>query len=429
MVGTGYVGLVSGACFAEQGHHVICVDTNHQKIDDLQAGIIPIHEEGLQDLVDRNRANQQLKFTTSLKDAAREADFIFIAVGTPESESGEANLEYVYSVADELGRVLDDQRYRIIVDKSTVPIGTADEVERRISSLNANTRFDVCSVPEFLKEGSAVQDTLHPDRVIIGTHSAKAQEKLVELHRPYTDQIFVTDIKSAEMIKYASNCFLATKISFINEIANLCELYGANVKDVAQAMGLDKRISPYFLQAGLGYGGSCFPKDVKALIHMATAVNYEPHLLKAVHKVNAEQKKRVILHLERIFNGDLKGKKVGVLGLTFKPNTNDIREAPAFYIIKTLAKRGVDVAVYDPIAMESAKKELSSSVVTRTRAEQVFEQADAVLLITEWKEFLTLPFEKLKETMRLPIIIDGRNALDSSKLKQLGYLYHGIGVK
>ncbi|GGH76500.1 UDPglucose 6-dehydrogenase [Pullulanibacillus pueri] len=427
IVGTGYVGLVSGSCFADKGHHVYCVDNNQSKIKDLKNGIIPIYEKGLKSLIDRNTANGHLEFTTSLKDAVGEADFIFIAVGTPEMTNGEANLEYVYHVADELSEVLDDTRYRVIVDKSTVPIGTAYEVRKRIARNIPTAAFDVCSVPEFLKEGSAVHDTLHPDRIVIGTDSEKAQKRLVELHRPFSNQLFVTDIRSAEMIKYASNCFLATKISFINEIANLCDAYGADIKEVAAAMGLDKRISPHFLNAGLGYGGSCFPKDIKALINMADQVDYDATLLKAVQQVNTKQKYRVISHLHNVFDHELAGKKIGILGLAFKPNTDDFRESPSLFIIHELVKQAATVVVYDPVVGHKAR--LPDKVEIMEEVTSVFDHVDAVVLMTEWPEFIHLPYESLKHKMRTPVVIDGRNALDPVELKNNGFIYHGIGVR
>ncbi|SDH63062.1 UDP-glucose dehydrogenase family protein [Alteribacillus bidgolensis] len=428
VVGTGYVGLVSGTCFAELGNHVICVDKLEQKVDQLNLNEIPIYEPGLEELVRKNKDAGRLAFTTNLTQAVKEADIILIAVGTPETETGAANLSYVYAVAEEIGEALDDT-FKVIVNKSTVPVGTAEEVEEIVRRKKREVNINVSSVPEFLREGSAVHDTFHPDRVVIGTSSEKAASMLKELHLPLTENIVVTDSRSSEMIKYASNAFLATKISFINEIANICDLYEADVHAVAKGMGLDHRIGPKFLHAGIGYGGSCFPKDVKALKYLAEDKGYQPNILQAVNDVNEIQSRRMVEHLDRIFDGDISGRTIAILGLAFKPNTDDMREAPSVKIIQDLIKQGAAVRAFDPIAIENAKKMLPDEVEYVDSALAAINGADAAFLVTEWDECKSLTPKQWKESLKQPVVVDGRNALDKESLKAEGIIYHGIGRK
>ncbi|MDT8858811.1 UDP-glucose/GDP-mannose dehydrogenase family protein [Alkalihalobacillus sp. MEB130] len=428
VVGTGYVGLVSGTCFAELGNTVICVDKMQEKVDMLQKGEIPIYEPGLQQLVVSNQENGRLTFTTDLTSAVAASDIILIAVGTPASDDGSANMSYVYAVAEEVGEAIGSE-YKIVVNKSTVPVGTAEKVEQLIKDKNAQAQVDVCSVPEFLREGSAVKDTFNPDRIVIGTSSKRAEETLVELHKPLTEEIVVTDVRSSEMIKYASNAFLATKISFINEIANICDAYGADVKAVAKGMGLDNRIGPKFLNAGLGYGGSCFPKDTKAIIHLAQAAGYTPELLKAVEGVNERQSFRIIEHVKGVFGTELKGLRAAVLGLAFKPNTDDIRDAPALKIIDELVKMGMTVTAYDPIAIANTKKVLpeSDAITYGTNVEGTLDGADVMIVVTEWDEFVKLDSDFMKSKLKKAIVIDGRNIYDPLEMREAGFIYHGIG--
>lgn len=424
MVGTGYVGLVSGTCFAEKGNHVICVDSDASKIAMLEQNIIPIYEPGLEELVRKNKEAGRLSFTTDLRWAVHNSDIIFIAVGTPSLPNGEADLSQVEAVARVIGEEMDS--YKIIANKSTVPVGTGDRVRKIISQAQRKKiEFDVVSVPEFLREGTAIHDAMFPDRIVIGAYSEKAASVMEELHKPFNAPILITDIRSAEMIKYASNAFLATKISFINEIANICEKVGADVVTVARGMGLDHRIGEHFLRAGLGYGGSCFPKDTRALIQIAGNCNYDFELLKAVVKVNQLQRYKPVKKLVSIF-GELKGRTIGILGLAFKPNTDDLREAPSIDIILELKKLGATVKAYDPVAMENAKKILPD-ITYCSDPYQAVEGADAVVLVTEWTEFGNLDLDKVKELMRIPIFIDGRNVFDPVEMQQRGFVYYGIG--
>ncbi|WP_158736853.1 UDP-glucose/GDP-mannose dehydrogenase family protein [Alteribacillus sp. YIM 98480] len=428
VVGTGYVGLVSGTCFAELGNHVICVDKLEEKVDQLNRNEIPIYEPGLEELVRKNKDAGRLVFTTNLTQAVKEADIIVIAVGTPETETGAANLSYVYAVAEEIGEALDGT-FKVIVNKSTVPVGTAEEVEKIVRRKKPEVNINVSSVPEFLREGSAVHDTFHPDRVVIGTSSEKAASMLKELHLPLTENIVLTDSRSSEMIKYASNAFLATKISFINEIANICDLYEADVHAVAKGMGLDHRIGPKFLHAGIGYGGSCFPKDVKALKYLAEEKGYQPNILQAVNDVNEIQSRRMVEHLDRIFDGDISGRTIAVLGLSFKPKTDDMREAPSVKIIQDLIKQGATVRAFDPVAKENAKQMLPDEVEYVDSALTAINGADAAFLVTEWDECKSLTPKQWKDSLKQPVVVDGRNALDKESLKAEGIIYHGIGRK
>jgi UDPglucose 6-dehydrogenase len=429
VVGTGYVGLVSGTSFAELGNDVICVDKLPEKVDRLNNGEIPIYEPGLKELVDSNRAAGRLQFTTELRPAVQASDVVVIAVGTPESETGAANMSYVYGVADEIGEAVNDDKFRVVVNKSTVPVGTADRVGSLIADKNPDAQVEVCSVPEFLREGSAVKDTFNPDRVIIGTNSNKAADILTELHQPLTDNIVVTDPRSSEMIKYASNAFLATKISFVNEVANICDYYGADINAVTRGMGMDNRIGPKFLNAGIGYGGSCFPKDVKAIKHLAEVKGYYPQLLQAVNDVNEKQSLRMVDHLNVIFNEDIRNITVALLGLAFKPNTDDMREAPSLKIIRSLQEYGVKVRAFDPVAEDNAKQLLEGDIYFAENALDACEGADAAMLVTEWDECLQVTPEKLKSIMNKPVMIDGRNAFEAKEFKEAGFIYHGIGRK
>ncbi|SFQ24254.1 UDP-glucose dehydrogenase family protein [Salibacterium halotolerans] len=428
VIGTGYVGLVSGTCFAELGNQVICVDNVQEKVDRLNESQIPIYEPGLEELVRKNKNEDRLSFTTDIGKAVRESDIILIAVGTPETETGAADMSFVYKVAEEIGGAVDDT-YKVIVNKSTVPVGTSEAVQQIIEKQQPGADIDVCSVPEFLREGSAVKDTFHPDRVVIGASSTRASDMLEELHQPLTGQIVVTDPRSSEMIKYASNAFLATKISFINEMANICDIYDADVNAVARGMGLDHRIGPKFLKAGIGYGGSCFPKDVKALKYLAEEKDYHPSLLQAVNDVNEQQNRRMIEHLTRIFDGDIEGLTIAVLGLAFKPNTDDIREAPALKIIEDLDAKGARIQAFDPVAADNAKQMITADVHYADTALDALKDADAAFLVTEWAECKALTAAQFKEQLKRPVVIDGRNALDPAILKAEGIIYHGIGRK
>ncbi len=451
VVGSGYVGLVTGACLAETGHHVTCVDNNEAKVASLNEGRIPIYEPGLEAIVRRNNEAGRLVFTTDISLGLRDSQIIFIAVGTPALPTGESDLRYVGAVAKSIGEHLDDS-YRVIVNKSTVPIGSGDWVRMLVlegakaSSLvtvgggetTITPSFDVVSNPEFLKEGTAVWDTFNPDRIVVGSDNVRAIDLMRELYTPIIERklaenpqaapvpFVVTDLASAEMIKYAANAFLATKISFINEVANICERVGADVSQVAYGIGLDQRIGQKFLQAGLGWGGSCFPKDVSALIHTAHDYGYETRLLKAVVETNKSQRIRVIEKLQHELKV-LKGKTVGLLGLTFKPDTDDMRDAPALTLIELLNKLGARVKAFDPIVSASGIREGLSNVIVETDAYRLAETCDALVLVTEWKEFRNLDFEKLAQLVNRPLLIDTRNFLDRQVLTKAGFYHVGMG--
>jgi len=425
VIGTGYVGLVTGTCFADLGNQVTCLDIDETRINKLHQGIMPIYEPGLEQLVLQNTRSGRLTFTTDFKEALAGAEFAFIAVGTPSGDEGEADLQYVRSAAESIA---DHVSWPIIVvNKSTVPVGTGDWVADIIKRRRAGIEFDfsVVSNPEFLREGSAIHDFMMPDRVVLGSTNRDAANKVAQLYLSLRCPIVVTDLRTAEMIKYASNAFLATRISFINEIANMCEELGADVVEVARGMGLDKRIGPSFLDAGLGWGGSCFPKDVKALAHMAVLHGTHPQLLQAVMEINRNQRRRVIFKLRKEF-GRLDEKVIGVLGLSFKPNTDDIRDAPALEIIHLLQHEGAVVRVYDPQAMENAAATLKRVQLCKN-AYEVAEGADALLLATEWNEFKQLDFERVLGLMRNKVLVDGRNAWDPERLRRLGFTYIGVG--
>lgn len=424
VVGTGYVGLVSGVCFADLGNQVTCVDKDLRKIAMLKRGEVPIYEPGLKELIQKNTEQERLHFTDNLSVSMQDAEIIIIAVGTPQAPSGEADLRYVEQAAKEIALAMNG--YKIIMTKSTVPVGTNERIKQTISELSCHP-FDVVSVPEFLREGTAVHDTMHPDRIVIGADNKRAAEIIVKLHEPLTDRIFVTDIRSAEMIKYASNAFLATKISFINEIANICEKVGADVTLVAKGMGMDHRIGPAFLRAGIGYGGSCFPKDTKALIQIAGNVKYDFKLLRSVVEVNQMQRYFVIDKLIESL-GTLHNKTIGIWGLAFKPNTDDIREAPSLDIVSALLRSGAKVKVYDPIAMPAFQQRFPDAAITYCGGpREAAEGCDALCLLTEWEEFRHQDLARIQHMMRTPILIDGRNVYSASDIEHTDFTYYSVG--
>lgn len=427
VVGTGYVGLVTGTCLAETGNNVICVDIHEEKVKKMQAGIIPIYEPHLDTLFHRNIKAGRLRFTTDLKQAIEKAKIIFLALPTPPGEDGSADLSYILGVADDLGILLKD--YKVIVDKSTVPVGTAKKVRAAIAK-NAKCEFDVVSNPEFLREGFAVDDFLKPDRVVVGSSSERAQKVMEELYRPYVrsgNPIIFMDEKSAELTKYAANAFLATKITFMNEMANLCEKLGADVDMVRIGIGSDDRIGKRFLFPGIGYGGSCFPKDVQALAKSASEANYEFKILDAVMEVNEKQKSILVPKIQHYFKNELKGKHFALWGLAFKPDTDDIREAPALYIISELLFAGATVTAYDPEAMENVKKQLGDKIKYGVDQYDALKGADALLIATEWSLFRTPDFEKVSSLLKAKVIFDGRNLYGLAQMKELGYHYVSIG--
>ncbi|HEX8917262.1 MAG TPA: UDP-glucose/GDP-mannose dehydrogenase family protein, partial [Chloroflexota bacterium] len=424
VVGTGYVGLVTGACFAELGNQVSCIDTDATKIARLQAGGMPIYEPGLAELVQRNVVAGRLSFTTSYQDGMHNADFVFIAVNTPMDAEGGADLSFVASAAQSIAANLDHEL--IIVNKSTVPAGTGDMVQQLVERhMTGDARFWVVSNPEFLREGSAIYDCLHPDRVVLGSRNLAACEAVAALYRPLKSPILMTDLPTAEMIKYASNAMLATRISFINEIAAVCEQIGADVRQVARGMGYDKRIGPLFLDAGVGYGGSCFPKDVKALIRLAATKGCHPELLRAVEDINLAQRERVVDKLRALLGG-LSARSIGLLGLAFKPGTDDMREAPAVEIAARLLAEGAAVSAYDPVAMPRAAK-LIPEISLCSDAYDLASGADALVLVTDWTEFTNLDMPRIKQLMRTPVLVDGRNLYDGPALRELGFIYCGSG--
>mgnify|MGYP001109673524 FL=1 len=427
VVGTGYVGLVTGTCLAETGNDVICVDIDAAKVDKMQSGIVPIYEPHLDVLFERNIKQKRLKFTTDLGFAIKNASIIFLALPTPPGEDGSADLSYVLGVADQLGKMISD--YKVIIDKSTVPVGTAEKVHAAVAA-NATVDFDIVSNPEFLREGFAVDDFLKPDRVVIGTESPRARKILEELYKPYVRQgnpIIFMDEKSAELTKYAANAFLATKITFMNEIANFCEKVGADVDMVRAGIGSDTRIGKRFLFPGIGYGGSCFPKDVQALSKSGAEAGYPFQILDAVMKVNQEQKTAIMPKIDAYFNGDLKGKKIALWGLAFKPDTDDIREAPALYIIDELLKRGATVSAYDPEAMGNVQGVVGDKINYALDMYGATENADALVIATEWSVFRTPDFEKLTKKLKNKVIFDGRNLYDLDQMKEKGFYYSSIG--
>jgi UDPglucose 6-dehydrogenase len=424
VIGVGYVGLVTGTCFADLGNQVTCVDVDQVKIDNLRAGVMPIYEPGLEEMVRRNAQADRLHFTASYGEGLDEAEFAFIAVGTPQGSGGEADLKYVREAATAIAGQM--KHPLIIVNKSTVPIGTGDwvaDIVRRYQPEPID--FAVVSNPEFLREGSAIGDFMYPDRIVLGSLDRDAAGQVAQLYLSLRAPIMITDLRTAEMIKYASNAFLATRISFINEIANICEALGADVKEVAAGMGYDKRIGPHFLDAGIGYGGSCFPKDVQALAHMAAVHGRHPQLLRSVMDINRDQRRQVI-HKLREALGTLDEKIVGVLGLAFKPNTDDMREAPAVEIIHLLQSEGAQIRAYDPVAMVNADHYLHDVVLCQD-AYEAAQGADALVVVTDWNEFKHLALPRLRASMRQPVIVDGRNIYDPAQMKALGFVYRAIG--
>ncbi len=429
IIGVGYVGLVTGVMFADQDNEVYCMDIDKDKIDDLNNNKIPIYEPGLDELVQRANASKKIIFTTDLALTVKESEVIFIAVGTPSDEDGSADLKYVLNVASEIGKIMTD--YKVIVDKSTVPVGTADlvrsEIEKQLKIRNLQINFDVASNPEFLREGTAVKDTFSPDRIVLGVSSREAKVRLLELYAPLESPILITDIKSAEIIKYASNAFLSVKISFINMVADLCEVTGADVEMVAKGMGYDKRIGYHFLMAGLGYGGSCFPKDTRAFLTTAKQYNIDFPIVEAAVNINVN---RIEHFLKRIMNStkELKDKTIGIWGLSFKPNTDDLREAKSLELIPALLETGAKVRAYDPLSeTRDNVKKMFPKVHYSKNPYDAAKDVDILIIITEWAEFNNIDFFKLYETMKTPLIFDGRNMYKPEKMKELGFEYHSIG--
>lgn len=440
VIGTGYVGLVTGTCLAESGNDVICMDIDKKKIELLNNGIVPIYEPGLEELIKRNVAHGRLSFTTNMSRAVRESSVIFIAVGTPPGENGSADLKYVLGAAEDIARHLNG--YKIIVNKSTVPVGTADKVKAVVAGKTKH-KFEVVSNPEFLKEGSAIEDFMKPDRIVIGANSARSMQIMHDVYAPFVrkgDRTLVMDVRSAEMTKYASNAMLATKISFINEMANICVSLGADIDSVRRGMGYDKRIGFEFLFPGVGYGGSCFPKDVKALVQTAKEHGFDARVLKSVEAVN-EQQKRVLSELilshfaskksarNARSSKPLSGRTVAVWGLSFKPRTDDMREAPSVVIIQNLLRAGAEIRAHDPVAMHEARKIFKKRVTLMEDGYEALRGADALAVVTEWNEFRTPDFQKMKKIMKNPVIFDGRNIYNQEELKKMGFTYYGIGRK
>lgn len=432
IVGSGYVGLVTGTCFAEVGIEVVCVDIDSQKIENLRNGIVPIYEPGLEEMLIRNMKKGRLDFTTSLADAVVNTEVLFIAVGTPPGEDGNADLKHVIAVARECGRHMND--YMLVVTKSTVPVGTAAKVraaiEEELRARGVTVEFDVASNPEFLKEGAAIEDFMKPDRIVVGLDSSRARDMINRLYKPFTlngHPIITMDITSAEMTKYAANAMLATKISFMNDIANLCEIVGADVNMVRKGIGSDSRIGPKFIYAGIGYGGSCFPKDIKALIKTASDYGYEMRVLKAVEEVNMDQKSILFRKILNYFNGDLAGKTIAVWGLSFKPQTDDMREAPSLDIIRNILNAGGQVKAYDPVSMKEARKVLDDSVIYAEDQYDALIDADCLALVTEWHEFKFPNFRMIRKLLNKPVIFDGRNIYDKDEMARHGFEYFSIG--
>ncbi len=425
--GTGYVGLVAGACFAESGNDVVCVDIDAKKVEKLRQGIIPIYEPGLPEMIERNTREERLTFTTDFEAAVRKSFILFIAVGTPTSATGAADLTAVFNVARDIGRLMD--RYKLIVTKSTVPVGTGEKV-REIIAKETKHQFDVVSNPEFLKQGAAVEDFMKPDRVVVGADDIRAAEILRDLYAPFVrtgSPVLIMDVRTAEMVKYAANAFLAARISFMNEIANLCEEVGADVSMIRVGMAADARIGPAFLFPGVGYGGSCFPKDTKALIQTGREHDYPMKILEAVDTVNSDQADRFVSKVRKHFGKDTREKRVAVWGLSFKPRTNDMREAPSIKIIKSLLNDGFSVGAYDPEAVEEARRYFGDRVQYSTNNYGCLEGADALLVVTEWQVFRNPNFERMKAMMRQPTVFDGRNIFDPGHMRQLGFTYYSIG--
>lgn len=423
VIGCGYVGLVTAACLSEIGHEVICVDNDLNKIKLLAKSQVPFYEPGLREMILKNVKKRRLTFASNLEEAVRKTEVIFVAVGTPARENGEADLTNVEAVARQIAKAMES--YKLIIEKSTVPAETGEWIKKTINLYNTRVPFDVVSNPEFLREGSALRDFMQPDRIVVGVESPRAEKIMKKIYAPLKSKIIVTDLKSAEIIKHASNSFLALKISYINAIANVCEAVGADVKKVAEGMGFDQRIGPRFLEAGVGYGGSCFPKDIKAFIHMAADAGYDFEILKIVEKINSGQKQLAVKKVKEIL-WILNGKTVGILGLAFKPDTDDLREAPALEIIRFLKAEGANIKVYDPVAMPNARQILKN-VKFAKNAYEAARGSDLLLIVTEWDEFKKLNWSKIKKLMQVPAVVDGRNLLDPEAMKKLGFVYKGFG--
>ena len=429
VVGTGYVGLVTGTCFAETGNHVTCIDIDESKVNQMKDGKVPIYEPNLETYFERNIAARRLKFTTSLEEGIRDAEIIFLALPTPPGEDGSADLSYILGVAEELGKIITE--FKVIVDKSTVPVGTAEKVEAAIAR-NTNIEFAVVSNPEFLREGFAVSDFMKPDRVVLGTSSERAKKVMEKLYKPFVRQgnpIYFMDEKSAELTKYAANSFLATKITFMNEVANFCELVGADIDKVRAGIGSDTRIGKRFLFPGIGYGGSCFPKDVQALVKSGNDVGYSFEILNSVIQINQNQKTIMFPKIRNYFKGDLKGKRIAVWGLAFKPDTDDIREAPSLYLIEKLLEAGAEVCAYDPEAMGNVKSVLGADIEYAANEYDVLHNCDALLICTEWGIFRNPDFEQIKQHLKELVIFDGRNLFDIEEMNSKGFYYSSIGRK
>ena len=432
IVGTGYVGLVSGTCFAEMGTEVFCVDVNEKKIADLNQGILPIYEPGLEEMVNRNQKAGRLHFVTDLASCLNEVEVVFSAVGTPPDEDGSADLKYVLEVAHTVGRYMN--KYLTVVTKSTVPVGTARKVRQAIQEeldkRGSDLTFDVASNPEFLKEGAAVKDFLSPDRIVVGVESERSKELMTRLYRPFllnNFRVIFMDVPSAEMTKYAANAMLATRISFMNDIANLCEIVGADVNMVRKGIGTDVRIGHRFLYPGCGYGGSCFPKDVKALVKTAADHGYPMRILQAVEEVNEQQKSILFRKVDKYFKGDLKGKRVAIWGLAFKPETDDMREAPSLILIEQLLAAGATVTAYDPVAMDECRRRIGDSISYASEMYDALKDADAMIVVTEWQEFKVPKFTYIERALKEKVIFDGRNIYSPEQMREFGYVYYGIG--
>ncbi|MCK4859570.1 MAG: UDP-glucose/GDP-mannose dehydrogenase family protein [Candidatus Omnitrophica bacterium] len=425
IIGSGYVGLVTGTCLAEIGHRVVCVDNDREKIKKLQNNILPIYEPGLQKLIVKNKKKGRLSFSVSVKKAVKESEVIFIAVHTPPKENGEAELYYVESVARQVAQIMD--RYKVIVSKSTMPVETGRKIKETIELYRSKgVEFDVVSNPEFLKEGTAVEDFLHPQRIVLGVENQRAEKIMCEVYKPIKAPLVITNVETAEIIKHSCNAFLAAKISFINAIANICERVGADVEEVARAMGLDKRMGKSFLEAGIGYGGSCFPKDIDAFVHIASQNGYNFELLKSVQKINQNQREIFIKKIKKAL-WNLKGKKLGILGLAFKPNTDDMRNAPSIDIINVLIKEGALIKAYDPAAMKKAKEIFKDKIAYCSSPYEVAKGSEVLIILTEWEEFKKLDLQRIKKLLKVKMVVDGRNIFEPKKMRDLGFRYICIG--
>ncbi len=427
IIGTGYVGLVTGVCLAEIGHHVICIDNNQEKIKKLMKGIAPIYEPGIEALIKKNSKKGNLLFSQSIEYGVKHSDVIFICVNTPTQKNGKTDLSYIQAVSKEVAKSM--MGYKVIISKSTMPVGTSQKMKEMMKKYHhPKARFDIVSNPEFLREGTAIEDFLKPDRIVIGSESQKARKIMSQIYRPIKAPIIFTSIEGSEIIKHACNSFLATKISFINAVANICEKNGGNIDEVALAMGLDKRIGKDFLKAGIGFGGSCFPKDVAAFTRVAKDSGYNFKLLKEVEVINRKQREQFIRKIE-LAAPNLKNKKIAVLGLSFKPNTDDMREAPSVDIIKSLLKKGSFIKAYDPVAREKAKEIFKDDIMYCKSMYEAMQNADLLLILTEWKEFSKIDFKKVKSLLKTPIIVDGRNIFEPQRMADLGFKYYSIGRK